>query len=70
MTFNDYALAFLSSEFAGEVYIDWPIERRLERFLRHQGRGDLADSGEDFDALLDCVMVNFVRARRSGLLDR
>lgn len=68
--FDECALAFLGSEFTGESYLDWSIDRRLEAFLRHQGWNDLADHGGDFDALLDRVMVNIAKARRAGLLSR
>jgi hypothetical protein len=68
--FDDYALAFLGSEFAGDTYLRWPIDRRLEVYLRHQGLSRIADTGELFDALLDCVMVNFAKARRDGLLSQ
>jgi len=68
--FDECALAFLGSEFTGDSYIDWSIDRRLEAFLRHQGMNDLADHGGDFDALLDCVMFNLAKARRAGLLSR
>jgi len=68
--FDECALAFLGSEFTGNSYIDWSIDRRLEAFLRHQGLHDLADHGGDFDALLDRVMVNLAKARRAGLLRR
>lgn len=62
------ALGFLGSEFSGHSYIDWPIERRLEAYLRHMGLADLADDGEGFGALLERVMVNFATARRAGWL--
>jgi len=68
--FDECALAFLGSEFTGDSYIDWSIDRRLEAFLRHQGMNDLADHGGDFDTLLDCVMFNLAKARRAGLLSR
>ena len=64
------ALEFLGSEFTDPVYGRWPIERRLEIFLRHRGLTELADSGEGFEALLDRVMVNFSTARRAGLFGR
>jgi len=65
---DDFALAFFGSEFASPRYIDWPIERRLEAYLRHADQRRLADAGETFDQLLDQVMRNFARARRDGLL--
>ncbi len=65
---DDCALAFLGSEFAGTRYLDWPIERRLEGYLRHSGQTRLADTGEKFEQLLERVMLNFARARREGRL--
>ena len=65
---DECAWAFLGSEFAGNRYLDWPIERRLEAYLRHSGQTRLADTGEKFNQLLDRVMLNFARARREGRL--
>ncbi len=65
---DDCALAFLGSEFAGSRYVDWPIDRRLEAYLRHTGQTRLADTGDKFELLLDRVMLNFARARREGHL--
>ena len=65
---DDRALAFLASEFAGARYVDWPIERRLEAYLRHIGQTRLAEAGEKFEELLDRVMTNFARARSEGRL--
>ncbi len=68
--FDECALEFLGSEFASRIYTQWPIERRLEAFLRRQGLAHLADAGEAFNTLLERVMVNFAKARRDGLLGR
>ena len=68
--FDEQALAFLGSEFAGAVYQDWSLDRRLEAYLHHQGLDRVADAGEDFQALLQRVMTNFASARRAGLLRR
>jgi hypothetical protein len=65
---NASALAFLRSEFAGDTYMRWSIERRLEVYLRHQGLDRVADDGRRFEELLQRVMANFSRARRDGLL--
>ena len=65
---DDCALALLGSEFAGTRYLDWPIDRRLEAYLRHTGQTRLADAGDTFDLLLERVMLNFARARREGHL--
>ncbi len=61
------ALAFLGSEFAGRAYAEWPIERRLQAFLKHQGL-ERGCNGAAFDVLLQRVMGSFARARRAGLL--
>jgi hypothetical protein len=66
--FDECALAFLGSEFAGALYLDWPIERRLEAYLRHAGLTRTVHTGDSFDDLLDRVMANFARARREGWL--
>jgi hypothetical protein len=68
--FDECALEFLGSEFASRIYTQWPIERRLEAFLRRQGLSHLADAGEYFNDLMDRVMVNFARARQDGLVSR
>jgi hypothetical protein len=59
---------FLGSEFAEQIYADWPMDRRVDAFLRHHGRDDLANDGAAYDALLQRVMANVGRARRLGRL--
>lgn len=68
--FDRHALEFLASEFADDRYQGWPIERRLEAYLRHQGLSGLADAGGQFETLLQRVMMNFAKARRTGLLGK
>lgn len=65
---DDVAWQFLRSEFAGEIYADWPIDRRLDAFLRHHGHRELHDDGSAYDALLDRVMANIAPALREGVL--
>ena len=60
---------FLRSEFTKKSYSTWPIERRVDAYLRHTERRDLIDDGAAFDALLDRVMANIGRALRRGLLN-
>jgi hypothetical protein len=66
--FDAIAWRFLCSEYAEHTYQDWPIDRRLEAFLQHQGLARIADDGAAYPALLERVMANFPRARRDGVL--
>jgi hypothetical protein len=59
---------FLGSEFAEQIHADWPIDRRVDAFLRHEGRDDLVKDGAAYDALLQRVMANIGRALRQGRL--
>ena len=59
---------FLGSEFADKIYAGWPIDRRVDAFLRYHGRDDLRSDGAAYDALLLLVMANIGRARRLGHL--
>jgi hypothetical protein len=59
---------FLGSEFAEQIHADWPIDRRVDAFLRHEARDDLVKDGAAYDALLQRVMANIGRALRQGRL--
>ena len=59
---------FLGSEFAEQIHADWPIEGRVDAFLRHEGRDDLVKDGAAYEALLQRVMANIGRALRQGRL--
>lgn len=63
------AWRFLCSPFTRRDYWDWPLERRVDAFLRHLKRLDILNDGAAYGALLDRVMANFPRARRDGVLD-
>jgi hypothetical protein len=62
------AWGFLGSPYAGNRFVEWPIDRRLHAYLRHQGLSDVADDGTRCAALLDRVMANIGRAFDSGTL--
>ena len=51
------AYQFLDSDYAADAYINWPLERRLEGFLRHRGMARVADDGDTCSILLDRVML-------------
>ncbi|MGA9674513.1 MAG: hypothetical protein WBR28_04455 [Mycobacterium sp.] len=37
---------FLNSDYSTDHYANWPLDRRLDEFLRHRGLDPVADSGE------------------------
>lgn len=51
------AWQFTNSAYADNVYADWPLDRRLEGFLRHRGLFSIAEDGDAFGLLLDRVMA-------------
>jgi hypothetical protein len=59
---------FLNSEFAAKTYSIWPMDRRVDAYLRHCGRDRLINDGAIYDALIQRVMANIGRALRRGLL--
>ena len=62
------AWRFLRSEFAEQVYADWPIDRRIDAYLLHHGPTELINDGSAYNALLERVMANIGRAVRNGVL--
>jgi hypothetical protein len=62
------AWGFLSSNYASKRFVEWPIDRRLHAYLRHQGLSSLADDGTICAALLDRVMAKISSALNSGTL--
>jgi hypothetical protein len=51
---DTFARDFLDSPYAGEIYADWSLDRRLHAFLRRQG----ADDGDLCNLVLDRIMAN------------
>lgn len=64
------ALRFLGSEFAEPIYADWPIERRLDAYLRHNHLADVDHDGSACDELLQRVMANLSRTHCPGIVHR
>jgi len=64
------AWQFLCSAYTGRDYWDWPLERRIDAYLRHHNHSDILNNGASYGAMLDRVMANFPRARRDGVFDR
>jgi hypothetical protein len=62
------AWRFLRSEFASQLYVDWPLDRRLDAYLLHHGRSELLIDGSAYSALIERVMANIGPARRSGVI--
>jgi hypothetical protein len=55
---DSLAWQFLNSEYAGARYVDWPLDRRLEGFLRYCGLARIADDGDLYNQVLDHVMTH------------
>jgi len=62
------AWKFLASEFAGQIYADWPIDRRHDAYLLHYGPAALLTDGSAYDELRNQVISNIGPALRNGVL--
>ena len=65
---DDIAWQFLCSPFTRRDYWDWPLESRVDAYLRQRHRRDILNNGGIYSALVDRVMANIPRARRDGVL--
>lgn len=65
---DEIAWQFLCSRFVCRDYWDWPLERRLDAYLRQHQRRDILVNGAAYSALVERVMANIPRARRDGIL--
>ena len=66
---DDIAWGFLCSEYTEMRYWHASLDHRLDTYLRHRGLEQVVNDGSVYSALLDRVMANFKRARRTGVLD-
>ena len=67
-TMDTVAWRFLASEFAGRNFRNWPIDRRLDAYLRHHGLMQIVAAQTVYDALLERVIDNIGPALRKGVL--
>ncbi len=56
------AWQFLNSPYACDNYADWPLDRRLDGFLRREGLVRLVEDGDTYGLILDRVMA-YIAAR-------
>ena len=54
---DQFAWQFLNSDYVDDIHANWPLERRLEGFLRNRGLARLADDGDVCTIILDRVMT-------------
>nr|WP_197505739.1 hypothetical protein [Mycobacterium sp. 852002-53434_SCH5985345] len=61
---DEIAFEFLHSPYAGDTYLDWNLDKRLDGFLRHRGLPRLVDDGDAYDLILNRVMAYIGELRR------
>ncbi|MDR3661006.1 MAG: hypothetical protein P4L86_11545 [Mycobacterium sp.] len=47
---------FLASPYASVEFVNWSIDRRVERFLHNRGLRQVADDGDSLRDLVDQIM--------------
>jgi hypothetical protein len=56
------AWQFVNSDYAEQTYAEWPLDRRLDGFLRHRGLTRIAEDGDVYDRIVNRVMATLVRS--------
>ncbi|MEY8017631.1 hypothetical protein [Mycobacterium servetii] len=51
------AWQFMHSDYADDIYADWPLDRRLDGFLRRQALTRLTEDGDAYNLILNRVMA-------------
>jgi len=51
------AWQFMDSAYADDTYADWPLDRRLDGFLRQRGLSRIAQDGDAYGLVLSRVMA-------------
>ncbi|KWX22521.1 hypothetical protein AFM11_20475 [Mycolicibacterium wolinskyi] len=60
------AWGFLHSEFTGQIYAIWPMDRRIDAYLLRRGMRAIINDGSAYNRLTERVMANMGRALRAG----
>jgi hypothetical protein len=61
------AWEFLNSAYADDTYADWPLDRRLEGFLRRRRLVRIVEDGDAYDLVLNRVMAYIGAVSRPAL---
>ncbi len=60
------AWQFLTSAYADKTYADWPLDQRLDGFLRRRGLFHIAEDGDAYVLVLDRVMRHIGKGSPAG----
>jgi hypothetical protein len=60
------AREFVYSAYADNTYAEWPLDRRLDGFLRRRGLFRIVEDGDSYGVVLDRVMKHVSGASHSG----
>ena len=65
---DSLAWRFLNSGYVHDAYADWPLDRRLDGFLRRRGLVRIAEDGDAYDLILNRVMA-YIAVRPAQVSD-